>query len=127
MQEPNLERFLLGLFSSLFSLSLSPAEINASKTFSGRRSCRSTKSPLRMFSTNAAGKAGSPPPGAKPIAVAVETAEATPASLAFEATPLALEVAPLALSETPVAQEVAPLVLGGTQPANVPARMGPTT
>ena len=79
-----------------------------------------------MLSTSAAGKASSPPPGAKPTEAAVETAEATLAPLALEATPLALSVTPVAQEvTTPMTQEVAPLVLGGTQPANVPARMGP--
>ena len=75
MQGPHSEWFLLGLFL-LFVFVLSPTEINA-KTFSGRKSFQSTNSPLRMLSASGAGKAGSPPPGAKPTEAAMEAAEAT--------------------------------------------------
>ena len=86
-----------------------------------------------MLSTSEPGKAGSPPPGAKPTEAAVEeTAEMTLAPLALDVAPPSLEaslivqeVTPLALGVVPIALEVAPLALEVAQPAKVPARMGP--
>ena len=86
---PSLGKILLGLFPSLFLYLCHPRkQLKASKTFSGRKSLKSTNSPLQMLSTSEAVKAGNPPLGAKTTEAAVEeTAEVILAPLALDAAP----------------------------------------